>query len=130
MYLSFHHIPLIMYAASLLGPQRIDKLGGQTDIYPTLLHLLHFSYVNNSFGIDLFSEDRKYLPFTYDDELGCISGDCFYILRKENSTLFRIHSDERCCDVVNDPIRADSMIGFSKAVMQTMQSMIRKRQLY
>jgi phosphoglycerol transferase MdoB-like AlkP superfamily enzyme len=130
MYLSFHHIPLIFYAPHLLKPKRIEKLGGQIDIFPTLLGLLHCSYINNSFGINLFEEERSMLPFTYDDELGCISANCFYILRKENSTLFRIHDDERCCDIVNDSLRSDSLVIYAKSVMQTMQSMIRSRQLY
>lgn len=129
-YLSYHHVPLIIFAPKIFNSKIINNLGGQTDIFPTLLGLLNISYINNSFGINLLNEERKYFPFTYDNELGCISDNCFCILQKERSTLFKIHDDERCCDVVNDPQLADSMITFSKAVMQTMQSMIRNRQVH
>ncbi len=129
-YLSYHHVPLIMYAPKILKAQIIEKLGGQIDVFPTVMSLLNLSYTNNSFGVNLFKEERKFLPFTYDDELGCISKDCFCIQQKEKTTLFRLWNDERCCDMMGDPQRSDSMITFTKAALQTMQSMIKNRQVH
>ncbi len=129
-YLSYHQIPLIIFAPKIFKSEINNKLGGQTDVFATILGLLNISYVNNSFGVDLLKDVRKFLPFTYDDELCCISGDSISISGKEGVSLFRIHEDERCCDVINDPHRADSLLTCAKAVMQTMQSMIKKRQVY
>ncbi len=51
-----HHVPLIFYAKNI-RPQIKHTVGGQPDIMPTLMHLLGFSYTDNTFGKNLL--DRK-----------------------------------------------------------------------
>lgn len=46
-------IPVIIYAPRHIAPKRIDTLGAQIDLIPTLLGELGFSYVNPFFGKDL-----------------------------------------------------------------------------
>ena len=46
-------IPLLIYAPKHIAPRRIDTLGAQIDLIPTLMGLLKFSYVSPFFGIDL-----------------------------------------------------------------------------
>jgi len=129
-YLSLHHIPLIIFAPQLLKPAIVDDLGGQTDIFPTLMGMLNISYINNSFGINLFTDKRKFLPFNSDEYLGCMSKECFCVTGKGHTTLFKLWDDERCCDEMHEQQRTDSMFTYSKAIMQTMQDMIRKRQVF
>lgn len=46
-------IPVLFYAPKHIAPRRIDALGAQIDLSPTLLGVLGFSYENPFFGIDL-----------------------------------------------------------------------------
>ncbi len=48
-----YHIPLLIFAPSLLEPKKIDKLTAQIDIPPTILGLLNFSYKSKFFGVDV-----------------------------------------------------------------------------
>jgi phosphoglycerol transferase MdoB-like AlkP superfamily enzyme len=50
---SDYHIPFILYGPKLLKTERIDKLGSQIDVAPTILGLLDFSYQTRFFGHDL-----------------------------------------------------------------------------
>jgi phosphoglycerol transferase MdoB-like AlkP superfamily enzyme len=46
-------IPLLVYAPAHIAPRRIDTLGAQIDLAPTLLGLLGISYESRFFGKDL-----------------------------------------------------------------------------
>lgn len=46
-------IPLVFYAPKHIRPGRVDTLGAQIDMIPTLLGLLGFSYDSPFFGVDL-----------------------------------------------------------------------------
>jgi len=46
-------IPILFYAPKHIAPGRIDTLGAQIDLFPTLLGMLGFSYDSPFFGIDL-----------------------------------------------------------------------------
>ncbi len=53
------HIPLLIYAPGIIGTDQriIDKVGSQTDIIPTLMHILGDSYEHASWGRDLLRLD-------------------------------------------------------------------------
>jgi phosphoglycerol transferase MdoB-like AlkP superfamily enzyme len=48
-----YHIPLFIYSPKHIQPAHVDRLMGQIDIPPTLLGLLHFSYVSSFYGYDI-----------------------------------------------------------------------------
>ncbi len=77
--LSFNHVPCLIYAPAFIKPQQMDALGGQIDLAPTLLGMLHIDYTNNGFGIDLLTEERQAIFFTSDDAIGCLNDSLFYI---------------------------------------------------
>lgn len=80
--LCFFHTPLIMYGpGGLTGPRVIKKIGGQIDIFPTIMGILNLSYVNNTFGIDLLRERRPHIYFCGDDKIGCLNQDHYLVLR-------------------------------------------------
>lgn len=56
-------IPLIFYAPGLVKPARVDRLGSQIDVAPTILGLLGASYKSHFFGHDLMGpgQDRAFL---------------------------------------------------------------------
>jgi phosphoglycerol transferase MdoB-like AlkP superfamily enzyme len=79
--ISYHHIPLLIYCAdsSIVKPMQFNDFGCQIDIFPTVMGILNYSYVNNTLGIDLLKEKRKYSYFSADDKIGCIDAQFLYI---------------------------------------------------
>lgn len=60
--LDYHHTPLIFHAPyRIKHPKQYDNLGGQIDLFPTLMGLLNLPYTNNTLGIDLLKETRPYI---------------------------------------------------------------------
>lgn len=98
--LSYHHIPLIIYSPSFGGKSQIfSNLGCQMDVFPTIMGLLNIPYLNNTLGIDLLRDNRRFVSFTSDQMMGCIDQNMFYIysLNTEQQMLF----DYRNKSVVN-----------------------------
>lgn len=54
-----YHIPLFIYAPSLIEPREVDRVASQIDIAPTLLGLLNLDYVSTFFGRNLLRDDAK-----------------------------------------------------------------------
>jgi phosphoglycerol transferase MdoB-like AlkP superfamily enzyme len=54
-----YHIPMMIYAPSLLVPQKIDRLVSQIDLAPMLLGLMHFNYDSYFYGRNLFTEPAQ-----------------------------------------------------------------------
>jgi len=80
MSLSLHHTPLIYYAPRIFSePRRYRRLGGQIDVFPTLLGILDLDYVNTSLGIDLRRARRPFVFFSSDDKIGCLNRRYFMI---------------------------------------------------
>ena len=77
----YHHIPLIIYAPGLTTPQRFTQKALQIDVFPTVAANLGFSFINNTFGIDLLHETREAIVFSTDDKLACMNDSLLYIYR-------------------------------------------------
>ncbi len=127
---TYHHVPLIVFAPKLFFIAEINQsLGGQIDIFPTVLGLLNLPYSNNTFGIDLLKEKRQFITFSYDESYGAFGLGDYCIFRKGKTDLYKISSDAKNCSVIENKSRMDSMLNFTKAVFQTQQWMIEKRLL-
>jgi phosphoglycerol transferase MdoB-like AlkP superfamily enzyme len=50
-----YHIPMLIYAPSILKPAEVQELTAQIDIAPTILGILHFNYRSRFFGQDVFN---------------------------------------------------------------------------
>jgi phosphoglycerol transferase MdoB-like AlkP superfamily enzyme len=88
--LSFHRAPLIFYKQDL-APQQLEVMASQTDIFPTVMGLLGASYQNNTMGLDLRKEQRRYSFFVGSSTIGCVDTSHLYVYRKfGSSTLTRI----------------------------------------
>lgn len=78
--LSYNRVPCIIYSPTFKdSPRKLEQLGGQIDIFPTIMGFLNYSYQNNTFGVDLFKTQRPYMFFSSDDALGIVSPEYFYI---------------------------------------------------
>jgi phosphoglycerol transferase MdoB-like AlkP superfamily enzyme len=128
-YMTYHHVPLIVYAPEIVAPRVNHNLCGQIDIFPVVMSLLNRPYTNNTFGIDILKSSRRFLTFSYDDEYGTISDHDFFIARKANSSLFQIDDGARNWKTIDNTARADSMHTFAKAIFQAKQWMIENHKL-
>lgn len=101
MSLGYNHIPLIIYSPTFEDiPKRFSQFGGQIDIFPTLMGLLNLEYTNNSLGIDLLKEERPYMVFCSDNDMGCINDSLFYVFNpREKSEI--VYDLRKTGDVTN-----------------------------
>jgi phosphoglycerol transferase MdoB-like AlkP superfamily enzyme len=95
--LNYHHVPLIFYAPNILTESKIfTKVGGQIDIFPTIMGILNLPYVNNSFGIDLLRETRPFIYFSTDDKYGVINNEFYLIVRQIGiETLYKYRESDK-----------------------------------
>ncbi len=78
------HVPLLFYSPKLLTAQRINDVCSQLDIMPSVAGITKQSYVNNSFGRNLFDSNDKKQRFAFiaDPDLqtiGLVSNDYYYV---------------------------------------------------
>ena len=90
---SNYHIPLFIYAPSLVGAAEVGKLASQIDIAPTLFGLLNMDYTSTFFGRNVLREDAapgRALIGNY-QHLGLFDGDNLAILSPRQ--MMRRHDD-------------------------------------
>ena len=69
-----------MYAPKLLGEAKVlDNFIGQIDIFPTLMGILNFNYINNTLGTDVINNKRECIYFSADDKLGCLNEEYLFV---------------------------------------------------
>jgi phosphoglycerol transferase MdoB-like AlkP superfamily enzyme len=90
MSLTYNQIPCIIFSPLFSdAPKRFAQLGGQVDLFPTLLGLLNVPYVNCSLGVDLLKEaPRPCMYFVSDNQLGCLNSNYFYVRSFAGNTDF------------------------------------------
>lgn len=89
--LQYHHTPLIFYAPQLLPENKVfNQIGGQIDVYPTIMGILRQPWINNTSGIDLLKEQRPYIFVNSIDNYGVIGKEFFLIVKHNGrSKLFK-----------------------------------------
>ncbi|MCL2512026.1 MAG: sulfatase-like hydrolase/transferase [Bacteroidales bacterium] len=127
--LNYHHIPLIMYAPKIIQqPAIFDCMGGQIDVFPTTMHLLGLPYVNNTMGIDLFSERRQFIYFSsgHNFSYGVVSDSLFLIVSKDkvSDELFLYRNRDVTNRIDQYQAFADEMKNYAKVNYQTSQYVI------
>ena len=126
--LSYNRVPLIIYSPAFTdAPKRFSQFGGQVDVFPTLMGLLNQSYENNTFGIDLFKEQRPYMFFSSDDAIGCIDSTYFFThnFKSEMEGLFDYRNNSTENLLPQLAAKADSMRTFSASMLQTANYMFK-----
>ena len=125
--ISSHHIPLIFYSPAHIDTSYIsDKLGGQIDIFPTTAGFLNLPYVNNTFGLDLFSESRDFVYFVADNNIACINNE-YYLIIQDNGieTLHKYKTNDRN-NYINEYSHITSeMKEYTFSMMQTAQYILK-----
>lgn len=119
--LSLNHIPLIIYSPLFDNmPQHNSSLMGQIDLYPVIMRLLNKAPTYNTFGVDILSKERKYIYFTSDNKLACMSNNYLYNydFTYDSEFLYRL-DDEKKENVLNENIAvADSMKNYAASMIQ------------
>lgn len=113
-----HHIPLIFYAPNKIISETRTDLCGQTDILPSIGHLLKIPFNNKPLSINLFNEKRKALSFTYDEQLIGINDSAFFVSRQYNSNLFLKNKEKKYCPVLSNSLLAKNLNNYSLAIME------------
>lgn len=120
--LNYHHVPMIIYAPKILKPKKIDKIGGQIDLFPTVLGIINQPYVNNTLGIDLLKEDRDYIVFNEDDKIATIDNEYLFVLKEDGSKeLFKYINGDQNNYLDSLPDKARHMDIYLKSYLQTYQ---------
>lgn len=129
--LSFSHSPLIIYSPMFKEAKVLKQIGGQIDIFPTVMGLLNIPYVNNTFGIDLLKESRPYIFFSNDDKIGCIDNNYFYEYRCVNNdeSLYKYRNKDINNYAPSMRAKADSMRTYAFSMMQSAQWLIANKKV-
>lgn len=126
--LSLNHIPLIIYSPAFTDmPTTVSNPGGQVDVFPTIMGLLDRSYMNNTFGVDMFKTKRPYMFFSSDNALGCIDEKYFYTYNFKSKIDGLYEYSENSSDNLLSQFKqkADSMNLYSAAMFQTANYMLK-----
>ena len=117
--LSYFHTPLVFYKHDM-QPVENKCVASQMDVFPTVMGILNKSYVNNSFGIDLQRESRRYAYFMGDDKYGVIDGEWLFINKpgEEQAGLYRYMEKEKKNYVFEYPELAKEMQKYGESAWQ------------
>lgn len=130
MSLSYNHIPLILYSPQLTeAPLRFAQLGGQVDVFPTVMGLLNRPYTNNTLGVDLLKTQRPAMFFSSDDALGCIDKEFFYTynFKAKIEGLYQYAEGNPEQLISRYQAKADSMKMYSAAMFQATETMLKRK---
>ncbi|MFH0736328.1 MAG: LTA synthase family protein [bacterium] len=124
--LCFTHSPLILYAPYYFKqPKVFTTLGGQIDIFSTVMGVLNVPYINNSLGIDLINNRRKYIYFCSDEKIGCLSSNYYLIMSSDVEYLYKY----KTCDIKNyindNKTIADTMRNYASNMLITTDYLIK-----
>lgn len=117
---SLNHIPCIIYSPLLIdAPKVFSQPGGQIDVLPTICGLLRFSYINNTMGVDLLSQNRPYMYFSSDDKVGVADTTSFYIWHTDGREAMYGFNNRQHDILSLQRSKADSMKKYAFSMLQT-----------
>lgn len=120
MSLSYNHTPMIFYAPSLIQPSRFTKPGLQIDLFPTLMGFLKIPYVNNTLGVDLRKDGRKYAYFCTDNKIGCVNDSLFLVIRNDGpGSLYKYRNKDVANYYSQFPQLVEDMKNYAVSMLKT-----------
>jgi phosphoglycerol transferase MdoB-like AlkP superfamily enzyme len=91
-----YHIPLIIYAPSIIKPKVIDKLASQIDLAPTILGLLNASYESRFFGENILTSNKERAFMGTYQKLGYLERQNFAVMAPyENPAFYTIENNQQ-----------------------------------
>ncbi len=127
--LNYHHTPLIIYAPKLfLGNKIVDKIGGQIDIFPTLMGLMNLPYINNTMGIDLLKQNREFIYFSADNKLGVLGDEFYLIINNQTGDALYDYQNNSTHNYISEyPQLAERMKIYAYSHLQTYQYLLKNK---
>ena len=127
--LSYFHSPLIFYMPKHLQAVENEAIASQMDVFPTVMGILGKSYVNNTFGIDLLNENRRYAYFMGDDKYSVIDGEWLFINKpsEEQKGLYRYVEKEKKNYISEYPEVAKEMQKYGESAWQVSEYQLDKK---
>lgn len=123
----YNRIPIYIYSKLFEDHmKRMDILGGQIDIFPTVMGLLGLDYTNNTLGIDLFKNQRQYIHFVSDEHLGCADKEYFYCYNiiSQQEFLYKIGSSQNIA--TTNPDKTAEMKQYATSMMKINNTAIKE----
>lgn len=130
--LEYHHTPLIFYAPALLPENRVfTKIGGQIDVFPTIMGILRQPWINNTQGIDLVKESRPYIMVNSINNYGVIGKEFFLIVKHDGSSKLYKYRNKSMRDYAKQfPVIVNQMDEYARCNMQVFQYINDNRRQY
>ena len=105
------------------------QLALQTDVFPTVTSLVTDSFINNSFGINLFKEKHDCIVFSADDKLACMNDSLLYFFRTDGGEkLYRYRHNDLTDYSTQFPQQAKQMRHNACSWLQTSQWLLKNEQ--
>jgi phosphoglycerol transferase MdoB-like AlkP superfamily enzyme len=127
--LSYHRVPLILFAPGLVEPRTDHRLGGQIDVPATVLGLLRLPHVNNTLGIDLGRQQRRFAFFSADTKLAAIDHEHYWIQVGDRERLFHWRDNDVRDLRTERAALADSMRTYAQSMVQSARWAIEERKV-
>jgi phosphoglycerol transferase MdoB-like AlkP superfamily enzyme len=127
--LSTVHVPLLIYAPSLLSAKRVNTICSQTDVLPTIAGLCNIQYTNTTLGRDMLDSTNTGLAFIFDPDnnmAGIVKGDYFYRkqLQTKKEEMASVVNNEKVPEDATHKAVADSMRLLTDALYETARYML------
>jgi len=127
-----HNIPLLLYTPDgSLKPQRIDSVGAQVDILPTIMGYLGGSYKNAAWGKDLLDakdgERMVYAKYPKEFEKAVIMYKDYYYEKNGRNFTLRDRKTLKNIDSKGKEKDIEKMENFIKLHLQLSETMVRKK---
>jgi phosphoglycerol transferase MdoB-like AlkP superfamily enzyme len=101
------------------------NIGGQIDVYPTIMGILNLPFTNNSLGIDLKKETCPYIIINDDDKFGVLDTTHLLIIKKdEQPKLYNYQNNELTNSFKQNKDKATEMETYGKSNLQVFQWML------
>lgn len=127
--LAYHHVPIIIYDPKNENPRVENRLAGQIDIFPTIMGMLGYQYVNNTFGVDLMKVNREYIFFSSDDAYCCVDSACYYVCRNDGAeSLYNYRDGNGENHILDNQQKANEMKDYARSMIQAAQVVVKQKQ--
>ncbi len=129
--LDYHHIPLLFYAPSIIKDKKtINAMGGQVDVFPSIMGLLNLPFENNTLGINLFNKERSYIYTNNDEKFAVIDKEWFVIVKLDGGIgLYKYTLKDLTNYATQQPKIVNAMKTYAESQMQAFQYVLKKKKL-
>lgn len=127
----YKRIPIIMYAPYIFHENKVvNNLGGQIDIFPTIMGILNMSYVNNTLGVDILKTKRNAIYFDYNSMVGAANDSLYYYRKKSGEQYLYKYNTKDLSNYINLlPAEAQALRINCFSLFQTSFYMIKNKKM-